>query len=110
MEKKKLVFVSVPMSGKDDALIERNKQITIAGYLKATGQSIKDVAFYDNHNGCLGLTFSDLNAPALGYLSKAILMLGKCDEAIFGQGWKEARGCKIEHDICENYGIKIVMD
>lgn len=104
---KKLVFVSVPMSGKDDAIVERHIQVTKARYLRETKKNVKDVAFYDNLKGCRGVQFPNLDRPNLGYLSRAILKLGRCDEAIFGTGWEQARGCKVEHLVCELYGIPI---
>lgn len=103
---KKMVFVSVPMSGKDEALIERQIQITKAWYLKETQQNVKDVAFYDNLRGCRGIHFPRLKHDELGYLSRGILALGKCDEAIFGKGWESARGCRVEKQICDDYDIK----
>ena len=106
MNEKKLVFVSVPMSGKDEPLIERHIQITKAWYLKATGQNVKDVAFYDNLRGCRGMHFPNLKTEALGYLGHAIMKLGRCDEAVFGTGWESARGCVIEKEVCDKYGIK----
>lgn len=104
---KKRVFVSVPMSGKDDAIIERNIQVTIARYLKLTKQSFKNVEFYDNFHACQKLTWDHktYKVPGLSYLGFAISNLGDCDEAIFGQGWKSARGCRIEERVCKEYGI-----
>ena len=104
---KKKVFVSVPMSGKDEAVIERAIQITKARYLKVTKQSFKDVEFYDNFHGCQGITwgFQNYKIPSLVYLGFAISNLADCDEAIFGQGWKNARGCRIEEQVCKEYGI-----
>ena len=106
MDEKKMVFVSVPMSGKDEALIERQIQITKAWYLKVTNQNVKDVAFYDNLRGCRGMHFPNLKNEALGYLGHAITKLGRCDEAVFGKDWQSARGCIIEKDVCDIYGIK----
>ncbi len=105
-EGKKLVFVSVPMANLDDAIIKRRIQITKAWYLKLTEQNVKDVVFYDNYHGCLGMHFPDLKNERLGYLSRAILKLGECDEAIFAKDWESARGCKVEKMVCELYGIK----
>ena len=32
----------------------------------------------------------------------------EADAAVFAKGWEEARGCRIEHEICLAYGIDIV--
>ena len=39
------------------------------------------------------------------YLSKAIGLMVYADFVIFLPGWKESRGCNIEHMICERYNI-----
>ena len=106
-EGKKVIFVSVPMSGKDDALIERSVQLVKQEYLKRTGFDAKEVIFYDNHRGCKDMDFSSMKIPALGYLAHAIEQLGQMDEAIFGTGWQFARGCIIEMIICKLYGIPV---
>ena len=104
-ERKKKVFISVTMSGKEDALIERAIQICKVRYLKAVGKSAKEVEFYDNFHGAKGF-FSNSVQPPLRYLGYAIYMLADCDEAAFGEGWKSARGCRIEYKVCQEYGIK----
>ena len=45
---------------------------------------------------------------ALYYLSKSIEAIGKVDAVMFMNGWQNARGCKIEHEICQQYG-KLTM-
>ena len=32
------------------------------------------------------------------------------DCAYFMKGWNEARGCIIEHEVCERYGIPIIYE
>ena len=41
------------------------------------------------------------------YLGKSIEFLSQADIAYFGGEWKNARGCKIEHEIAVQYGIDI---
>lgn len=35
-------------------------------------------------------------------------MIGKVDAVLFVDGWQQARGCCIEHRVCEYYNIKIL--
>lgn len=42
----------------------------------------------------------------LFYLSQSIDAIGKVDAVYFAEGWQEARGCRVEHLICREYGIK----
>lgn len=107
MNGKEVVFVSVPMAGKDDALIERAIQIAKRGYFQITNKNIKDAVFVNNHRGYEQIQIPDGSNASVVYLGEAIRKLGMCDAAIFGKGWRDARGCSIEHDVCEKYGIDI---
>ena len=49
------------------------------------------------------------NAPAdedvaIYMLSQSIRYIGKVDAVVFMQGWENARGCKIEHEVALKYG------
>lgn len=52
------------------------------------------------------------NAPAdakpLWFLGKSIELLSGADIAYFADGWKDARGCRIEHECAKEYGIQII--
>lgn len=47
---------------------------------------------------------------AIWYLTKSIELLAGADIAFFCKGWKEARGCVIEHEVAERYGITIIEE
>ena len=42
------------------------------------------------------------------YLGKSIQLLSQADIVYFGEGWDEASGCRIEHEIAKVYGIDII--
>lgn len=42
---------------------------------------------------------------ALEYLGESLKLLAKADIAYFAPGWRDARGCKIEHACADAYGI-----
>lgn len=116
MEKKK-VFVSVPMSGKDDAVIKRAIQVTKRAYCKAKGLKAKDVDFYDNQTelekmiakcGCGIEDDPEVLHKNVAYLALAYCTMSSCDEVVFGQGWQNARGCMLERMACVLYGIPAV--
>jgi hypothetical protein len=52
--------------------------------------------------------FKDFNGNALQFLGRSIGVLAEADAAIFGKGWENARGCRIEHLCCEEYGIETI--
>lgn len=106
---KKLVFVSVPMSGKDNVLIHRAIQVTRNKYVQKTKCNIREIAFIDNFDsGLVDDKFEEMLHPPVAYLGRAIKRLALCTEAIFGEGWENARGCRIEHEVCKEYGIEII--
>lgn len=41
-------------------------------------------------------------------LGSSLVEISKCDYVVFLEGWREARGCKLEHDACEAYGVKTI--
>lgn len=44
------------------------------------------------------------------YLGKSIQFLSQADIAYFGGDWRNARGCKIEHEVAVEYGIDRIED
>ena len=51
-----------------------------------------------------------LDVPAgakapLYYLSKSLELLATADVVIFAEDWREARGCRIEHECADGYGV-----
>ena len=50
----------------------------------------------------------NIKNKSVAYLGKSISKLAEADVALFVSGWEECRGCKIEHEIAEKYGIEIM--
>lgn len=46
-----------------------------------------------------------LDNPMVYYLGEAIKKMAACSCVLFMPGWENARGCRIEHEICKEYGI-----
>lgn len=53
---------------------------------------------------------SDVKNKPIYFLSKAIYEMSKCDYAYFARGWEKSRGCIIEHEIAEKYGLTILLE
>ena len=97
------LFISQPMRGKTDEEIEREREELIA-IAKAVYADRGEVEAIDS------FFKGGLNAPAnakvpLYYLSKSLELLATADVAIFAKDWREARGCRIEHECADGYGI-----
>lgn len=94
------VFISQPMRGKSDEeiLLERNQMIKKVEESATEKPEVID-SFFQN---------APVEAKPLWFLGKSIELLSTADVAVFAKGWKDARGCRIEHECCEQYGIKII--
>ena len=98
----KKVFISQPMNGKTDKEILEQREIAIAAAEYFLGEPVEEIkSFFEDYNpknGCIPLK----------YLAKSIDLLADADVVYFAPGWEEARGCKIEHECAEAYGISII--
>lgn len=94
----KKLFISQPMRGHSDEEILKERENLVE---KAKQKFNDEVEILDSF-------FSDYNGNALGFLGKSIELLSKADVALFGAGWEGARGCRIEHKCCEEYGIETI--
>lgn len=41
-------------------------------------------------------------------LARSIDIMSECQAVYFCDGWEDARGCRIEHDVAEEYGLDII--
>lgn len=97
----KKLFISQPMRDKTNEEIksERNEIL----------QKVKNI--YPNEDIVLIDSFFGnalYDATPLWYLGKSLQLLSTADIAYFAEGWKNYRGCRIEHTCAMEYGIKIV--
>lgn len=96
----KLLFISQPMRDKTDEEIKEERDRAIRLCKKYLGDDIKVLdSFFEN---------APHDAKPLWFLGKSIEMLSRADYAFFCDGWEDARGCVIEHECAEKYGIHIV--
>lgn len=109
------VFISLPMKGLSDEeigkKISRAKEYVLKNFASTENldkYSICDIYFIDswNRTGYCADGLSPVHKP-IALLSYSIERLAGADIAFFCEGWETARGCKIEHEICLQYGIPI---
>lgn len=96
----KKLFISQPMKNKTDKEIleERKRAIILAKNLVNDDVEIID-SFFEG---------APAEAKPLWFLGKAIELLSTADLAYFASGWREARGCAIEHECAVKYNIDII--
>lgn len=93
----KKLFISQPMNGKTDEeiLSERVQAVTLVS--ERLGEEVEVIdSFFQS---------APHDAKPLWFLGKSLELLSTADIAYFAKGWKEARGCKIEHECAVQYGI-----
>ena len=91
----KNVFISQPMRGKTGEEIRAERENAV--------ETVK--AFVNDEVEVLDSYFDDFDGNPLEYLAKSIELLAKADVAYFAKGWKDARGCRIEHICAVEYAI-----
>ena len=96
----KKVFISQPMVSKSDIDILEEREKAIEDCKRLVGEDIEVIDSFIND--------APNDANPLWYLAKSIEFLSKADIAYFCPGWREARGCRIEHDCAAQYGITII--
>lgn len=102
------VFVSQPMRGISDEEILKSREKMNEEIRELVGNNFVIIdSFLKDY--ILPFEVTKNNVP-VNYLAKSIEFLSFADIAYFGKGWEEARGCKIEHEIALQYGIKIIKD
>lgn len=96
----KKLFISQPMRGKTDDEIKTERAKAIQKAEEIVGEPIELIdSFFEK---------APANAKPLWFLGKSLELLSDADLAYFAPGWKEARGCRIEHTSAIQYGIMVI--
>ena len=91
------VMISQPMRGKTEQQV-RDERALLVERLTAAGHEVVDTVFPD---------FTNQGNVPLRYLAKSLEAIADVDAVVFMDGWEDARGCRIEHQVCEDYGVQI---
>lgn len=99
----KKLFISQPMRGfTDKEILKAREKIRIKAE-KVIGEPVELIdSFFED--------FKPIGNIPVCYLGKSISKLAEADVAYFGGDWRNARGCKIEHEIAKEYGIAILEE
>ncbi len=90
------VMISQPMKGKTNEEIRAEREELIRE-LEKQGYEVVDTVIDDFIEG-------EGNDYAIRCLAKSIEFIANVEAVIFMPGWKEARGCRIEHEVALKYG------
>lgn len=95
-------MISQPMGGlSDDEILEKKHEAT--EFLSAQGHEVVDT-FYQSDLP------DNIRNSGLFWLGASLMDMAKCDAVYFCRGWKDARGCIIEHEAALAYRMQIVYE
>ncbi|MCQ2209167.1 MAG: hypothetical protein MJZ34_02635 [Paludibacteraceae bacterium] len=94
------VFISQPMKGLTTEQIKENRDIVINKILSEH----PDAIIIDS--------IIDISEPhsSVWYLGESLKILSDATVAYFMDGWENANGCCVEHEVCCRYNINILHD
>lgn len=101
----KKLFISQPMRGLTDEEILRAREEIRFRAEQVVGEPLELIdSFVEEYPGEINKSIP------VWYLGKSIQFLSQADIAYFGGEWRNARGCRIEHEVADKYGIKIIEE
>ena len=96
----KKIYISQPMRGRStDAIIAERKALVADAAVALQTDEVEVLDTYLNGN---------TNKPPLHLLALALEKMADADAVIFAPGWRDARGCRVEHLAASEYGISII--
>ena len=95
----KKLFISQPMKDKTNEEIKEERNNIVKRVTERFGEVEVIDSFFEN---------APHDTKPLWFLGKSLELLSTADCAYFAEGWKDYRGCKIEHEAAVHYGIDIV--
>lgn len=98
----KYAVISQPMAGMSGSEVRKVRDKIIKD-LKRSGYKVFET-YYDNEEPYLDNDRNGVNC--LGDVLKKIAL---SDLVVFVEGWEQARGCQVEHLICERYNIPHIV-
>ena len=96
----KKLFISQPMRGKTDEEILAVRAKAIQSAERELGEEVEVIDSF--------IKGAPAAARPLWFLGESIKLLAKADVAYFAEGWEDARGCRIERECAEEYGITVI--
>ena len=90
------VFISQPMKDRTEKEILDQRQ-QIVDYIQSKYKNTKIIDSYVQ-------TAPDEVNPVF-FLGLSMQFLSQADLVVFAKGWEDARGCRIEQQVCEEYNI-----
>ncbi|MDB1864871.1 DUF4406 domain-containing protein [Collinsella aerofaciens] len=105
----KKAMISQPMAGKTDEEIAAARDLAVAK-LRQMGYEVVNTLFTDEWYSDEAMKERGVVQVPLCFLAKSLENMSLCHAAYFCKGWEDARGCKIEHEVAEAYGLEVIHE
>ena len=102
-------MLSQPMAGKTNEEIIATRERAIKA-LEESGYEVVNTLFTDEWYSTESMKERGVVQIPLCFLAKSLENMSKCDAVYFCEGWKNARGCRIEHEVAVEYGLDIIYE
>ena len=102
-------MLSQPMAGKTDEEIKEARERAIQ-VLEKKGYEVVNTLFTDEWYSKEAMEQRGVVQIPLCFLAKSLENMSKCHDAYFCKGWRQARGCRIEHEAALAYGLEVIYE
>lgn len=104
------VYVATPVNGRKEPTI-KEKQDAAFKRVKEIGDKLR-IQYPDYIIIVFSSeTIADIETmPEWEIMGNCVELLMCCDAAYFDDGWRDSKGCTVEHTVAEQYNIKILKD
>ncbi|NCB05287.1 MAG: DUF4406 domain-containing protein [Clostridia bacterium] len=105
----KKAMLSQPMAGKTNEEIIRTRESAIK-ILEAKGYSVVNTLFTDEWYSNEKMTERGVVQIPLCFLAKSLENMSLCHVVYFCNGWANTRGCRLEHEAAQAYGLEMLYE
>lgn len=103
----RFAMISQPMADKSDEEILKQKK-DAESQLKQMGYEVIDTLFTEDWSSIENMEKEGITQIPVKFLAKSIDAMAHCNAVYFCDGWKDARGCRIEHMVAVEYGLDVI--
>lgn len=100
------VFISQMMAYKtpEEILAQRNKA---KKFLEDLGHTVVDSYFGEDSEANLDKNVKNIPLYRLG---QSLQIMAECDAVYFCSDWEKSRGCRIEYQAADDYGLQLLYE
>lgn len=109
MASEKVAMISQPMNGRTEEEIEEVRKRAVEA-LCEMGYVVVNTFFSDDWSDKDAMEKRGVKSAPIAFLGRSVTAMSQCDAVYFCHGWENTRGCVIEHDVAQTYGLEILYE